>query len=84
VETKKLYHRGEFKGKGYSNLLEDQNDLTQTTLAEGDNFLDIDCVSVDQSHRSGRLDIRIMVKTVMAGGFVDKRSNVRSTDTTEN
>jgi len=81
--NKKIVSPGEFKGGRISNLFGGSEiDLTQTTLAEGDNFLDIDCVFGGISLIvPGDWDIRIMVKTVM-GGFVDKRSNVRSTDTT--
>jgi predicted membrane protein len=81
--NKRIISPGEFKGGRISNLFGGSEiDLTQTTLAEGDNYLEIDCVFGGISLIvPGDWDIHIRVKTTM-GGFVDKRRNVRTTDTT--
>ena len=81
--NKRIISPGEFKGGRISNLFGGSEiDLTQTTLAEGDNYLEIDCVFGGISLIvPGDWDIHIRVKTTM-GGFVDKRRNVRATDTT--
>ena len=81
--NKRILSPGEFKGGRISNVFGGSEiDLTQTTLAEGDNYLDIDCVFGGISLIvPGDWDIQIRVKTVM-GGFVDKRRNVRTADAT--
>ena len=80
--NKRILSPGEFKGGRISNVFGGSEiDLTQTTLAEGDNYLDIDCVFGGISLIvPGDWDVQIMMKNVM-GGFVDKRRNVRTTDT---
>jgi len=79
--SKRILSPGEFKGGRISNFFGGSEiDLTQTTLAEGENFIDIDCVFGGISLIvPGDWDIHIRVKTIM-GGFVDKRRNVRTVD----
>ena len=81
--NKRILSPGEFKGGRISNVFGGSEiDLTQTTLAEGDNYIDIECTFGGISLIvPGDWDIQIMVKTVM-GGFVDKRRNVRTVDKT--
>jgi predicted membrane protein len=80
--TKRILSPGEFKGGRLSNIFGGAEiDLSQTTLAEGENYLDVDCVFGGISLIvPGDWDVHIMVKNTM-GGFVDKRRNVRATDT---
>lgn len=79
--NKRNFSSGEFKGGRISNVFGGSEiDLTQATLAQGESYLDIECVFGGISLIvPSDWDVSIRVKTVM-GGFVDKRRNVRSTD----
>jgi predicted membrane protein len=81
--NKKILSPGVFKGGSISNLFGGSEiDMTQSTLPEGESYLDIDCVFGGISLIvPGDWEIDIRVKAVM-GGFVDKRRNVKTTDPT--
>lgn len=77
--NKHIFPPGEFKGGKISNIFGGTEiDLTQTTLAEGTNILEIDCVfgGINLIVPSD-WNVKIAVKSVM-GGFSDKRRIVKT------